>query len=182
MVKSTFLFFSLLISIAAFGQTPAEKSKAIADAYRAFAAIAEGSSTFQVKPTKSVYAALKEIAESEQVEDFAADWVGESDQAWEADSTRWGSTTMKSAYGYIVGFDFIENRFAGSDNPQAELKKLMPKINKAKAAFKSLLGTGVMFGVGPLGAVQCGVRFASLLMIDPHTGKVYSIIMEGSGC
>lgn len=165
--------------------TPKEASKRIEAAANVFSEIAEsGMTEYVVTPTKSVRAALLELALAQGMIDSKADfsWKGKSNEAWEADSTNWGETTMKDAYSYITEIDPDRERSLDDAGDTAGKAKLLGQIEDAKAAFKTLLHTGVQFGVVPMGAVQCGVTFAALAILDPYTGKIYTIAKEGSGC
>lgn len=184
-MKSVFTFIvTLLLAVNVYAKED-PRSKTIADAVKAFSALAEGVQEFKIKPTKNIKEAMKQLAlqeRDESAEEFDESWTGEDSDAWGADSSAWGSASMKGAYNYIVKFNFMEERFQGFDDPENELRKLQPKLAAARAAFKNLLGTGVMFGIAPMGAIQCGVTFAALAVVDPYTGKVTLISMEGSGC
>ncbi|MES2854727.1 MAG: hypothetical protein V4692_02635 [Bdellovibrionota bacterium] len=132
----------------------AEKISAIADTYGA-------SSVIQVKPA-SPLKMLKEMSE-EATGDF--NWDPES--AMEPDSSAWGFTTMAVASGWI---ESVEDAYTKE------------QVADYKKAVRSLIGTGVVFGVSPTGAAQCGIRFPALLLIDTKAGKIYEIALEGSGC
>lgn len=148
--------------------TPQQASKQIAQAVEGIAYLAEsGVEEYKTTPADNVKQFLKNLALDEDIvddeQDFDGRWQGFSSDAWEVDSTNWGEVTMKGAYSYI--FDPTD-----------------ANLTKGKEAFKLFLNTGVQFGVAPLGAVQCGIRFAGLAILDPHTGKVYIFAKEGSGC
>ena len=170
------------INASAATKSAKQASKDIEAAVEAIKALAEsGVDQYKVKPGSSVKEMLLELAIKE---DYSTDendfsWVGKSNSAWEGDSTNWGETTMKEAYSYI--FSPIEENEGGEENVE-ETAEYKETVKKGKEAFELLLGTGVMFGVAPLGAVQCGFRYAGLAIIDPHTGKIYIFAKEGSGC
>ncbi|MBI1861300.1 MAG: hypothetical protein HYR96_10325 [Deltaproteobacteria bacterium] len=171
-----------LVGALAFGQkvSPKEASKRIARVVNVASRLAEsGVADHKVEPGTNVKAMLYELAlQTEYVtseEEFS--WVGDSNDAWEADSTNWGETTMKGAYHYIVD---EPDQF--SDLEKKEQQKFKKAAKATKKVWRDLLGTGVRFGVAPMGAVQCGVTFAALAIIDPHTGKTYLFAREGSGC
>lgn len=156
-------------------------SQKIAKAVKAFEPLAgSGVEIYTVKPNQSVKDSLLELSlqkgYSSDAEDFS--WVGKEDSAWEADSTNFGETTMKQAYSYITELDPI---FDENDDAQGKAEAVK-NIARAKKAFPLLMKTGVTFGVAPFGAVQCGVTFAALAIIDPAKGKIYLFAKEGSGC
>lgn len=167
---STIAFVLTIFTTATFAETPSDR---IFKAVKGVSFVAgSGVKTLKVKPARTVKEMLFALAIKEGYSSSAEDfnWVGTSTDAWEADSTNFGETDMKQAYAYI---------FERTDDEQA------PKaadLKKAKEAFKLLLGTGVKFGVAPMGAVQCGVTLAALAIIDPITGKIYLFAKEGSGC
>ncbi len=173
----------VIISSAALGAkrvTPKAASQRIQEFVEAVSPLAlSGVEVIKVKPTKSVKEALLAVAWKQKYisEESEFSWVGHSNDAWGADTMSWGETTMKEAYAYVTELD-------SNFEPENEKEKLKVEANikKAKAAFKKLLNTGVLFGLAPLGAVQCGVTLAALAIIDPHTGKVYLFAKEGSGC
>ena len=134
-------------------------------------------------PSTYVHDALEELAYQVQLTpEDSFPWVGNSPEAWDADSTNWGETNMKRAYSYIMMLDPELERNLQQPGMEKELKKMKAQLKKAHKAFQLFLGTGVQFGVVPLGAVQCGVQFAALAILDPHTGKIWVFSKEGSGC
>lgn len=163
-----------------------EASKQIAQAVKDMQPLANsGVQTYKIKPTKNIKEAMKAIAADAQAIDakeFEDYWVGSSNDAWGADTMSWGSATMKDAFDYVTTLE--DNVADDLDQPENAKKKakVEAQIEKAKAAFKLFLNTGVIFGVAPMGAVQCGVTFAALVIVDPYTGKVYVFSKEGSGC
>lgn len=185
LLASLLLSFSLMSSINASAATKSAKqaSKDIEAAVEAVKALAEsGVSKYKVKPGNNVKEMLLTLAIKEyeiSEEEFEMNWKENSADAWETDSANWAESTMKEAYSYI--FDPPEMN-DGEEVSAEETAKYKAAVKKGKEAFELLLNTGVMFGVAPLGAVQCGVRFAGLAIIDPHTGKIYVFAKEGSGC
>ncbi len=141
-----------------------------------------GIEEFKIKPTTDVKAALLDLAFSiqyiEKESEFSWDETGDR---WGADGMLWGPADMSDAYSYIMTRSEDEIDYLHSEGAEKELAKYEADLKAAKAAFKGLLNTGVKFGVAPLGAVQCGVTFAALAIIDP-AGKIYIFKAEGSGC
>jgi hypothetical protein len=91
-----------------------------------------------------------------------------------ADELKWGIATMRSA------IDFVRNSYGlGEDH---EGRRTPDRAEKAADLVKELVGTGVVFGYSPNGAVQCGVTLPSLLLIDTARRKVYQLTFDGSGC
>lgn len=183
------LFLSVLSLVTVFSNAafadriaPAQASRQIKEAVEAFRPLAEsGVDTYKVAKNLNIHDALEELAAKESgdsAEEFEANWEGSSGEAWGGDSGAWGSETMSGAYRYItsVDKDYLEGL------TRAQATRYRAKIATAKEKFSLLLHTGVLFGVGPLGAIQCGGRFASLLIYDPNSGKIYSVALEGSGC
>lgn len=174
-MKKTLLFSVLaLMSVSAFAMSEKQASQNIAEAVKGLKPLAgSGVKVVKVEAGLSVRDTLEAVSVKEGYtsEGEGISWVGKKDSAWEADSTNFGETDMKGAYAYI-----FQKEEDGSETAPAA------KVAAGKEAFKLLLGTGVKFGVAPLGAVQCGVTFAALAIIDPNTGKVYLFSKEGSGC
>lgn len=112
-------------------------------------------------------------------DDFYEGWVGDSDEAWETDASYWGYTSMKGAASYIFNNSQVDERIEGMDEP--EKANFVKALAFAKTAFKQLSNTKAMYGVAPRGAVQCGITIPHLVIIDPETGTVNEVIMEGSG-
>lgn len=134
---------------------------------------------FKVKAGLSIRETLEAIAKKEGHEEFS--WATEDQDAWEADSTLWGWTNMRDARSYLTTID--DNFFVvAEENKKGSRAKLEALFEKAKASFSQLEHTGVTFGIAPLGAVQCGIRFSALVVIDSKTGNAWVIAMEGSGC
>jgi hypothetical protein len=156
------------------------KIKAAVDGMSVLAA--SGVEEYKVRPTTDVKAALTEIAMNEGMIEKAdeLEWFTDGSQ-WETDSGNWGSSDMSEAYSYIMTRDEREVEDLHRQGMEKELAQYEADLKAAKQAFKGLLNTGVQFGVAPLGAVQCGVRFAALAILDP-AGKVYIFAVEGSGC
>ena len=124
--------------------------------------------------------ALKEkmVASSEE---FENSWATKEGDAWEADSSMWGAETRSGAKSYVL--TNITDQLDGSNKTDADKITYADATMEAQKAFEILRRTNsVKFGVAPNGAVQCGVTFASLYILDTVTGAMYHIIMEGSGC
>lgn len=161
--------------------TPAKASKNIAAAVKAFEPLAgSGVEKFKIKPVKTIKEAMLALAfKAEYIsEESEFNWIESGGDAWGADSMAFGQTTMKGAYNYIIKVD--KEYVDGMD--EKERTKYLANVEKAKEAFKLLLNTGVQFGLAPMGAIQCGVTFAALAIIDPNTGIIYVFAKEGSGC
>lgn len=183
---SAFLCFGMIASSAMADHVPArEASKKIGKAVDAISALAQsGVEEFKVKPKSTVKAMLFELAlKTGYVSDESEfSWVGSSADAWEADSTNWGETTMKDAYSYIMDLEEYDRDELDQPGNEKKKEKFESKVRNVKKAFELFMHTGVQFGIAPMGAVQCGVTFAALAIIDPHTGKIYVFKREGSGC
>ncbi len=143
-----------------------------------------GISEYEVKSAKTVKSALYELAlQTEYVsEESEFSWVGTSNSAWEGDSTNWGETTLADAKSYLTDLTDEDKEFL--DQPEnAKLKvEVYKSIKDSNNTFKTLSKAGALFGVAPMGAVQCGFTYAALTVIDPISGKIYIISKEGSGC
>ena len=183
---SLFLGFGILCSLAnADSVPPKAASKRISDFVKVITPLAEsGVDEHKGKPTRSVREALLALSlkTGYNSEESEFNWVGKSNDAWEADSTNFGEESMKGAYDYVTELDESYEESLNEPGNEKEKAKVLAAIKKAKDSFRLLLNTGVMFGVAPMGAVQCGVTFAALAIIDPHTGKIYLFAKEGSGC
>lgn len=179
-VLFTILFSTLIFSTAA----QASEAQRIAQAAKILAEISQGSSRYKVSPGNAKemlleFALNEKMVESE--EEFESSWQGNSGDAWEADSMNWGTETVQGALSYITGA--LEQDLDASDKTDADKIKFADSTMAAKHAFGILRSIkSVQFGVAPTGAVQCGVTFASLFILDTTTGAIYQIIMEGSGC
>ncbi len=124
---------------------------------------------------------LKALSEQLEYEDF--DWVGADDSSWEADSLSWGVTNLERAQAYVIGV--LEQKLEENSENNVNKAKIQFADNYiiSKKVFDSLKNVkGVKYGVSPTGAVQCGVSFAALLVLDTKEGYIYEIVMEGSGC
>lgn len=135
-----------------------------------------GISEFQIaRPERSVKKSLLALALQEQLADSEADfnWDESGKSAWYPDGNLWAQTDMANAYAYVLMLEEDEDM----TKQEAAREKAA-----ARQAFDLLQNTGVQFGVAPLGAVQCGVRFAGLAIVNPHNGKIYIFAREGSGC
>ena len=178
-MKSIFMLSILSISMVAQAQV-SEESKQIAKGVKLIKLATQGFEVVKVKAGLNIKEALYQLSVKKEYdvskEEFNSQWVGSSRDAWEADSTNYGSTTMREAYSYIRAFD--EDQFENEEEKAAHIQA----VKKALSGFKYLLNTGVQFGVAPMGAVQCGVRLAALTIYDPHSGYIYILSTEGSGC
>lgn len=159
-------------------------SKRIAAAAEILASISEGSDTYTVK-ADAPKAMLLELGLNEGLvdseEDFEANWKGTSGDAWEADSMNWGLENLSGAQSYITSN--LEQALDNGDQTDADKVKYADGMLKVKKAFNILKSIkSVKYGVAPIGAVQCGVRFPALLILDTENGKIHKITMEGSGC
>ncbi len=177
-ILSFFLFATLFSTTSFANQNSSEK---IAQAVKMMKGMAlSGIALHKVIPATSIKGWMYNLAVKEKQIDNASDfnWLGGSEDAWGADTSSWGSTNMKAAYAYVTEFE--EGYLDGLD--QKEKTQALMNQKKAKDSFKLLLNTGVLFGLAPMGAVQCGVTFAALAIVDPHSGRIYLISKEGSGC
>ena len=157
--------------------TPKQASARIKSVVEAFEPFAwSGVNHYKVKAGLSVRETLEAIAKKEGRE---FEWATEDHSAWEADSTLWGWANMREARNYLTT---VEDAFWEAADEKGNRKKLEAQFEKAKGSFSKLEHTGVTFGIAPMGAVQCGVQFAAVVVIDPHTGNAWVIAMEGSGC
>lgn len=182
---SVVLGLGVMVSVATASAMPSKEASArIKRAVDGIKPIAQsGVEVFKVKPgtvKEMLFAVGVKDGIVESKNDF--NWVGSSDSAWEGDSLNWGTTTMKGAYNYLFKNDNVEDGLKQDDEDGKDTKEYMAKVKAAKEAFKLFLGTGVEFGVTPLGAVQCGFRYAGLAVIDMNSGTVYIFSIEGSGC
>jgi hypothetical protein len=173
------LILSSLVAGVSHAETATESSKRIAEAVEAFKPLAaSGVDVYEVKPG-SAKQMLLALALKEQIIDSAKDFeLVSTDKAWQGDSGNWGLETMKGAFSYILFVD-QETLKEMSSKERAELEQ---NRKAAKAAFPLLMNTGVQFGVVPMGAVQCGYRYAALAILDTHSGKIYVFSKEPSGC
>ena len=136
-----------------------------------------GVSFEKVSPSEDVKTALLKLGvqvgyiESEE----EMSWSGTSDDAWDGDSTNWGETTAAKAIEYIGGT---------YDDESGQYKYQVGSENQivAQKAVELLQQTGVLFGVVPLGAIQCGFTYAALAIIEPSTGRIFIFSRESSGC
>ncbi len=179
----TILSLALTFAVtSAYADDRSERIEKVVDSFSQFAQ--SGVHVYKVKPARTVKAMVLELAiqigNAEDESDLG--WVENENDAWEADSSNWAETEMKTAYEYMTTFDEYYLEQLNEPGQEAEKARVMAEMKKAKEDFKLFLNSGVKFGVGPMGAVQCGVTFAALLIIDPATGKIYSFAKEGSGC
>ncbi len=175
----SFFLFVTLFPVASFASP--DSSQKIAQAVKMMKGMAlSGVSIHNVKPATSIKGWMYNLAVKEKHIDNPSDfnWVGENNEAWSADSMSWGSTNMKGAYAYVTEF---EDGYLDALDQRDKAKAFLDQ-KRAKEAFKLLLKTGVLFGLAPMGAIQCGVTFAALAIVDPQSGKIYLFAKEGSGC
>lgn len=182
-MKTLLLTLTFLASTSAFAKAPSIQER-IAYAANILASISEGSNEYTVKPNQDSKKMILELAlhegmvESEQ--EFNDSW-SEDGSAWEADGATWGPEDANGARSYIEGA--LDQNLENSENSDADKIKFADGMTKTKQAFNILRSIkSVKFGVAPMGAVQCGVTFSSLLILDTENGKIHQIIMEGSGC
>ncbi len=173
------LILSSLVAGVSHADTATESSKRIAEAVEAFKPLAgSGVDVYEVKPG-SAKQMLLALALKEQIVESAKDFeLVSTKEAWQGDSGNWGLETMKGAFSYILSVDQDALKEMSSKD-RAQLEK---NLQAAKAAFPLLMNTGVQFGVVPLGAVQCGYRYAGLAILDTQYGKIYVFAKEPSGC
>ncbi|MDZ4660615.1 MAG: hypothetical protein SGJ18_03235 [Pseudomonadota bacterium] len=184
-IASYFICLNFFLALSSWSFAAPSATTDIAKAVKMFSPLAQsGVEKFKLKPAKSVRDMMLALAfKSKGIEnesDFT--WVGTSSEAWDADTSTWGEASMKEAYDYITEIDESYLEVLNEEGNEKEKAKVMSHVKKAKDHFKYLLNTGVKFGVAPMGAVQCGVTFAALAIIDPYTGTVYVFAKEGSGC
>ena len=133
-------------------------SARIKKAVNAMAPLAQsGVQEFKIKPTKSIKEAMLALALKSKSIDDESDfsWSGKDGDAWGADSSSWGETTMKGAYSYVTELDDAYAEELSQPGSEKEKAKVERQLEKAKEeAFKHLLNTGVMFGIAPMGAVR----------------------------
>lgn len=125
---------------------------------------------------------LKKASPLEMMKELAYGPLEMSDFEYDAeaslggDSSAWGIIKMAQAVKWVEGSEYL------NQDENGEEFKNSPKSQKAAALVKSLVGTGVVFGAGPFGAVQCGFTYPALLFIDTEAGVIYTFETEGSGC
>lgn len=161
-------------------------SERIAYATKLLSEVTENSASYQVKPNSSAKEMLFELGlqlESFSTkEDFEELFKTDSNEAWEFDSSSWGEESIDGAKSYV---DFnLKQRFVEGEQTDANKTKYADHVLISDRAFEILKNVRtVKFGISPTGAVQCGIQFAALLILDLETGKIYEIIMEPfSGC
>lgn len=157
----------------------------ISYAAKLLAEMAEGSQTYTAQQGLDAKSLMKEIALKEQMteteEDFESNWVNEVGTAWGADEMLFGLESLPGAISYIK--TNLEDRLEQSEKTDADKIKFADDYTKANQAFEILRSIkSIKFGIIPTGAVQCGVTFPSLLILDTENGQAHQITMEGSGC
>lgn len=178
----------LFLSALLFSTTSFAKNKsidiAINNAVAILGDVAQSTREFKVKPDQDPQSMIKEYALNEGLIDSDADFAGswsKTNDAWEVDSGRLGLTTFKAAYGYIE--NGIQESWDNDDSDTKSQKEYRELLSKAKKAFDILKAIpSVSYGISSAGAVQCGVTFPSLLILDTENGQIHQVIMEGSGC
>jgi hypothetical protein len=154
-------------------ETNSVDSKKIESVAKQLGAMMDGSWTYQAQPA-SPLEMIKEFA-AKKFDESGEDFNFDSKEAGGADSGAWGFVTLPEAVAWVASSELLNIDGNGDDVPKAVKEK-------AEALVKSLEGSGVIFGAGPIGAVQCGVTLPALLLIDTQSGMIYSINTEGSGC
>jgi hypothetical protein len=76
----------------------------------------------------------------------------------------------------------LEEGLEYADSDAAKVKYVDNKL-KVDRAFNFLSSVKALkFGASPIdGAIQCGVQFQSLIVLDTKSGKAWTITMEDSG-
>ena len=146
-------------------------------------AVSEGGDQFQLTPNEDAKVMMKELSLKVYGEDvFEERWLGDdSSAAWDVDGGGWSYETLEGGQGYVLGA--LEQRLEESDmSDEAKLKYVNDKLQVERAFTALRYIKGLKYGVMGEGAVQCGVSFPSLLILDTKSGKAWQIIMEGSGC
>jgi hypothetical protein len=172
-MNSFIRFFVLgltLSSTLAFANVDSKKIKSVA---KSLGALMADSKVYKVKPA-SPLEMMKELAAGplEMGDDFTFD----QETATSGDSGAWGFVKMAEAISWVANAEYLNVDENGEEITNS------PKAKKAANLVRSLIGTGVVFGAGPFGAVQCGGTYPALLMIDTKAGVIYTFETEGSGC
>ncbi len=161
----------------------AERESRISRAATLLSDVAESVSPVKLSPNE-VKEAMKELAGERHAlsaEEFEENWVGNDSDVWGADTASWGFDTAAGAQGYIEAA--IKENFIQSEQTDQDKIKYADAMMKVDRAFSLLPPSKhIQYGVAPLGAVQCGVTFAELVILDTRTGEAYEVVMEGSGC
>lgn len=179
-MKNFILITTFLISTSSFAAKKPES--ALSKAMGSLGAIAVGGvQEYKIKPGNDLKTSLMTLAIQEgYVEDaaeFADQWTDNENDAWEADSLNWGATDLEGGKSYVESVLADQQDYA----PNKEEYKSSLKI--AQKAFEQLKRLPhLQYGVVPMGAVQCGVTFPSLMVIDAKTGEALNLVMEGAGC
>jgi hypothetical protein len=125
---------------------------------------------------------VKAASPLEMMKAFAKDELNYDDffydvaTATEGDSSAWGIIKMGSVLGWLYSAEIFTVNEEGNEIQHS------PKAKKAVDLVKSLNGSGVVFGAGPFGAVQCGFTYPALMIIDTAAGVIYTFETERSGC
>ncbi len=195
LVTAMTLSLSALSASAAVAKAQSKDSKRIEYAATLLSSASDSMTSEQVSPTKDSDSKeiLKKVATDIQgieAEEFADYYEAEPADAWGADSMMYASASLADAMSYVTDFvleslDAIdsENDKEEADKQKLKLANALISIQKAEPILKDLQKyKKVSFGIAPMGAVQCGVTFPALLIMDGTEGLVYVISNEGSGC
>lgn len=177
------LLISMISTSATAATGTAERKSRISNAADWLTDVAESVSPLQLTPGE-IKLAMHDLAVKEQgmsEEEFEENWLADDSDAWAADSGAWGFDTAAGARAYIEGV-LHENLDQGEKTDEEKIKYADAMISVERAF--SLIGYDktIQYGVAPMGAVQCGVTFAELIIVDTKTGEAYEVVMEGSGC
>lgn len=183
-MKHLILALTLFVSTSAFAKNKDIENR-VRYAANVLASIAEGSQEFKVTPNSDAKKMLFELGTNEGMiesqEDFNEHWDAKASDAWGADEMLWAEETHSGAYSYVE--NALEVALEESEQTAADKVKFADgtlKLNKAFNVLRSI--KSVKYGVAPMGAVQCGVTFPSLMILDTENGIIHQIVMEGSGC
>jgi len=168
-MKNLLVLALAFVSTLAFADVDSKKIKSVADQLTEYTASAK---EFKVKPASPLFM-MKELALKQL--DFS-DFEYDVESSMQTDAGTWGLIKMADAISWVAGSDYLNYDELGE-----EIKN-SPKAKAAAKLMRSLYGSGVVFGAAPIGAVQCGVTFPALLLIDSKSGMIYSFETEGSGC
>lgn len=180
-MKNLVCLIVLFTSVSSF----ANNNAAFREAANLLSSIAEQSVSFNVQSNVDVKSMISEAALAhygvESKVEFEQSWVGSGSEAWQPDSSNWGAETFDGASGYVK--TALADTLGAAGDEESAVDTYNANLVKAKKAFQILRTLkNVQYGVGPVGAVQCGIRFAALLILDTDSGEVIEIVMEGSGC
>jgi hypothetical protein len=183
-MKKLALILSLIASTNSAFAAQKTDSERILFAVNILTTIAEQSSEYNVAPNADAKKMLQELAVvtgETPAEDFDSYWTTDDYEMWEADAMAWGETDSEGAKGYFEGV--LDTNLSESEKTTEDKIRYADGKIQMERAFSVLNDIRtVKYGVAPMGAVQCGVTFPSLMILDTTSGKVYQLIMEGSGC